>query len=48
MAGSWGVFVQSESVDVEALSRRLSPTLRRRGPDCSNQWQGSAAAMTRQ
>ena len=48
MAGFWGVFVRSESVDVEALSRRLSPTLRRRGPDCSNQWQGSAAAMTPQ
>ena len=48
MSGSCGVFVQSESVDVEALSRRLAPTLRRRGPDCSNQWQGSAAAMTRQ
>ena len=48
MSGSCGVFVQSESVAVEALSRRLSPTLRRRGPDCSNQWQGSAAAVTRQ
>lgn len=48
MAGLCGVFVQSESVDVDALNRRLSPRSRHRGPDGSNQWSGSAAAMTHQ
>lgn len=46
MAGLCGVFVQSESVAIETLNRRLSPRLRHRGPDGSTQWSGTAVAMT--